>query len=78
MPIKRLFDSVVFGFGATAGKKLFEEVAEKIAGDDDEPPPAKLSPREVEKAERARRKEQARREAEIERDLRAMKKRLRK
>ncbi len=32
MPLKRLIDSAIFGVGATAGKRLFEELEEKLVG----------------------------------------------
>lgn len=81
MPIKRLLDSVVFGFGATAGAKLFDELAQKLeAGDDggdDVPPPTKPEVVGAKRAAKARARAARRREAEIEKELAALKRRLR-
>jgi hypothetical protein len=96
MPIKRLIDSAIFGLGATAGRRLFEELEEKIVGKEkeEETPEQKtarekkerkereraekLAAKEAKKAEEAKRKEKARVAAEVEDELAAMKKRLKK
>ncbi|HEY1959204.1 MAG TPA: hypothetical protein VGH28_26500 [Polyangiaceae bacterium] len=85
MPIKRLLDAVVFGFGATAGAKLFEEVDDAVeraarereeqeARDAKKPPP---DPKAQKRAEKKRKREKAQRDAEIEKALAALKRRLR-
>ncbi len=91
MPVKRLLDSVIAGLGATAGKRLFEELEDRIA-------PPEETPEEKEKREKkeraareraekeaakaakaeaaARAKAKAQREADVDRELAALKKRL--
>jgi len=70
MPLKRLVDAVIFGFGSSAGARLFRE-AEAIA---EEEPPAPPSTRD----EKRERNAKERREAEIDAELKALKKRMRK
>jgi hypothetical protein len=80
VPVKRLVDSFLFGFGSAAGAKLFEEIDERAdapaAVAEDEPIAPKPDAKAKARAEKARRKTKARREAEIDRELAALKKRI--
>jgi len=69
MPVKRLIDSVIFGFGSSAGAKLFEEACEEVSREEPPPPP----PPDPKAAKRAKKK----RDAEIEKELAALKRRIR-
>jgi len=94
MPVKKLVDAVIFGLGATAGKRAFEELEQKVerAVFDEEQPspeakpetPAERTKREKrdqaarEKAEKEAKKARAREERALDADLAALKKRLKK
>src|SRR5262245_42855028 len=68
MVVKRLVDAVVFGFGASAGKKLFDEALEKA----EQPEPTEEERRaEQAKAEATARAESDRRASEAKRALAA-------
>lgn len=90
MPVKKLLDSVIFGFGASAGKRAYEELEQKVEkallGEDEQEPkpetPAERTKREKrekaerEKAEKAAKKARAKEEAEVDKELAALKKRI--
>jgi vacuolar-type H+-ATPase subunit I/STV1 len=93
MPVKKLIDAVVFGLGATAGKRMFEELEEKVekalGGEPEEPKKPEETPKERakrekqelaarERAEKEARKARVREEAEVDKELAALKKRIQK
>lgn len=85
MAVKRLVDSVIFGFGASAGAKLFRELEEKVAREqesdeqrvDRERREATDRAKAEKRAARETQKARARRAAEVEAELEALKKRMR-
>jgi hypothetical protein len=86
MPVKKLIDAVVFGLGATAGKRMFEELEEKVEkallGDEHAKPETPEKPEETPK-QRAKREKEARKarvreDAEVDKELAALKKRIQK
>lgn len=87
--IKRLVDSVVVGFGLSAGKKLFDETVEEVGKALREPTPEEQKKAEeetrkraiAEEKERARaakeaEKKRKKQEAEIDDELAALKRKL--
>jgi flagellar motility protein MotE (MotC chaperone) len=82
MPVKKLFDAVIFGLGARAGARAFEEI--EAALEKPVETPAKQEKREKreraerEKAAKDAKKARARAEREVEKELAALKKRLKK
>jgi hypothetical protein len=92
MPVKKLVDAVIFGLGASAGKRAYEELEQKVEkallGEEkpEEKPetPAertkreKLEKAEREKSEKEAKKARAREERAIDDELAALKKRIKK
>jgi len=94
MPVKKLVDAVIFGLGASAGRRAYEELetkVEKALGLEEEPDakekpatPAERAKREKrekaerEKAEKEAKKARIREERAIDDELAALKKRLKK
>jgi hypothetical protein len=93
MPVKKLVDAVIFGLGASAGKRAYEELEQKVEkalGLDEkieEKKPetpgerAKREKREKaerEKAEKEAKKARAREERAVDDELAALKKRIKK
>jgi hypothetical protein len=90
MPVKKLLDSALFGLGATAGKRMFEELEEKVSkalGVEDKPEekpetPAERAKREKrekterERAEKAAKKARVKEERAVDDELAALKKRI--
>ena len=83
--MKKLIDAVVFGLGATAGKRMFEELEEKLAEPEVpvETPKARAKREKQELAARERatkeaRKARVREEAAVDKELAALKKRIQK
>ncbi len=80
MPVKRLLDSVIVGLGATAGKRLFEELEDRIAPPEETPEEKEKREKKEraarERAEKEAAKAKAQREADVDRELAALKKRL--
>jgi len=84
---RKLLDSVIFGVGATAGARLFDEIKDELVGEDEpdqapkkeEETPAQKTKREAKEAKKAaeaRRKAAAADEAAIDAELAALKKRI--
>lgn len=79
MPVKKLLEAVIFGFGATAGKRAFEELEESIEKEPEtKPEPKPMTPAERAKSDKAAKKAKAREERAIDDELAALKKRLKK
>jgi hypothetical protein len=92
MPVKKLLDAVIFGLGASAGQRAYKEIEEKVekALFDEEKPEVKLETpaertkrekrekAEAEKAAKEAKKARAREEREVDKELDALKKRLKK
>lgn len=87
--MKRLMDSVVVGFGLSAGKKLFDEAVEDVENALREPTPEETAKAEAEARKRAVAEEKARakaaaeaekarirQEAEIDDELAALKRKM--
>ena len=85
MPVKKLVDAVIFGLGASAGKRAYEELEAKLEKAEEKPEtPAERAKREKrekaerEKADKEAKKARAREERAIDDELEALKKRMKK
>jgi len=88
---RRLLGAIIDGVGLEAGRKLFDEAAERVAKELDLPPEdpkaakkaaaeaekaRKAAEQEVARAKKAAQKAAAQRDKQVERDLAALKKKL--
>lgn len=86
MPVKKLFDAVIFGLGASAGQRAYQEIERKVETllDEEkveETPAERVKRVKREKAERDKamkeaKKARAKEEAAVDKELEALKKRI--
>ena len=80
MPVKKLVDAIIFGMGASAGHRAFTEI-ERALDEPEETADERAKREKREKAARelaakAAKKARAKREAEVDKELAALKKRI--